>query len=224
MTGSGDPVGSGDPAGSGGSTRAVDPTTTEHSRPNPETRLVEGVLAVDDLDAFLADLEAIREETGAVVQAFDADRVVDAAHLRLATRLAARSVARGEAVARDPAVEILLYAAGRRQIDRALDLGVSPGERRAALVVADFGDIVDAGADVGGDTDIEGDARRTADLETAVAAVEDLLAAGPEPTLGEFDDEAVRDYYGVTDRELDATVGDLADVVRERVALLDVEK
>ncbi|MFC5277426.1 KEOPS complex subunit Cgi121 [Halorubrum rubrum] len=218
MTGSGDPVDSDAPTDSGGSVRDLDPATTpNHPAPRPETRLVEGVLVVDDLDAFLADLEAIREETGAVVQAFDADRVVDAAHLRLATRLAARSIARGEAVARDPAVEILVYAAGRRQIDRALDLGVSPGERRAALVVADFGDVT--GAD--GEDD---DAHPPADLESAVASVEDLLSAGPEPTLGAFDEEAVRDYYGVTDRELDATVGDLPDVVRERVALLDVEK
>ncbi|GAA0518692.1 KEOPS complex subunit Cgi121 [Halorubrum aquaticum] len=186
-------------------------TTAEHPAPRPETRFVEGVLVIDDLDAFLASLESIREEIGAVVQAFDADRVVDADHLRLATRFAARSIARGEAVARDPAVEILVYAAGRRQIDRALDLGVSPGERRAALVVADFGDV--PGADT-----------LSADLETAVASVEGLLAASPEPTLGEYDDEAVRDYYGVTDRELAATLGDLADVVHERVALLDVEK
>lgn len=192
-------------------TGSPSPGSASGSAPDPEVRIVEGVLVVDDLDAFLASLESIREETGAVVQAFDADRVVDAAHLRLATRLAVRSIARGEAVARDPAVEILVYAAGRRQIDRALDLGVSPGERRAALVVADLGDV--AGAN-----------RPAADLETAVASVEDLLSGGPEPTLGEFDDGAVRDYYGVTDRELDATDGDLADVVHERVALLDVEK
>lgn len=181
------------------------------SGPTPETRLVEGRLVVDDLDAFLASLESIREETGAVVQAFDADRVVDGAHLRRATRLAARSIARGEAVARDPAVEVLVYAAGRRQIDRALDLGVSPGERRVALVVADFGDVPGSECPV-------------ADLEAAVESVEGLLVSGPEPTLGEFDAGAVRDYYGITDRELDATDGDLADVVHERVALLDVEK
>jgi KEOPS complex subunit Cgi121 len=200
MSGSGEPPEPAAPA-----------STSGHPAPRPETRLVEGTVIVDDLDGFLADLEAVREETGAVVQAFDADRVVDAAHLRLATRLAARSIARGEAVARDPAVEVLVYAAGRRQIDRALDLGVSPGERRAALVVADFGDV--PGAD-----------RPPADLEAAVASVGDLLAAGPKPTLGEFDVEAVRDYYGVTGRELDATVGTLADVVHERVTLLDVEK
>jgi Uncharacterized conserved protein len=177
--------------------------------PRPATRIVEGRLTVGDLDEFLAAVDSIAEATGAVVQAFDADRVVDAAHLRLATRLAARAIARGEAVARDPAVEVLVYAAGRRQIDRALELGVSPGEQPAAVVVADFGDVSDAD-------------REPADLEAAVAAVERLLSLGA--TLGDPDEQAVRDYYDITDRELDATVGGLPAVVRERVALLDVEK
>lgn len=177
--------------------------------PRPATRIVEGRLTVDDLDEFLAAVDSIAEATGAVVQAFDADRVVDAAHLRLATRLAARAIARGEAVARDPAVEVLVYAAGRRQIDRALELGVSPGEQPAAVVVADFGDV--SGVD-----------REPADLEAAVAAVERLLSPGA--TLGDPDERAVRDYYDISDRELDATAGDLPAVVRERVALLDVEK
>lgn len=177
--------------------------------PRPATRIVEGRLTVDDLDEFLAAVDSIAEATGAVVQAFDADRVVDAAHLRLATRLAARAIARGEAVARDPAVEVLVYAAGRRQIDRALELGVSPGEQPAAVVAADFGDV--SGVD-----------REPADLEAAVAAVERLLSPGA--TLGDPDERAVRDYYDISDRELDATAGDLPAVVRERVALLDVEK
>ena len=181
----------------------------ETAAPRPATRIVEGRLVVDDLDECLAAVDSIADETGAVVQAFDASRVVDAAHLRLATRLAARAIARGEAVARDPAVEVLVYAAGRRQIDRALELGVSPGEQPAAVVAADFGDV--SGID-----------REPADLEAAVAAVERLLS--PEATLGDLDERAVRDYYDVTKRELDATAGDLAAVVRERVALLDVEK
>jgi KEOPS complex subunit Cgi121 len=188
---------------------SLDQPGAEAVDPRPSTRIVEGRLTVGDLDEFLAAVDSIAEATGAVVQAFDADRVVDAAHLRLATRLAARAIARGEAVARDPAVEVLVYAAGRRQIDRALELGVSPGEQPAAVVVADFGDVSDAD-------------REPADLEAAVAAVERLLSQGA--TLGDPDEQAVRDYYDITDRELDATAGGLPAVVRERVALLDVEK
>ncbi|RLM50763.1 KEOPS complex subunit Cgi121 [Halorubrum sp. Atlit-28R] len=182
----------------------------------PAVRLVAGAFAVADLDAFLAELDGIAAETGAVVQAFDADLVVSGTQLREAARLAARAIARGEAVARDPGVEVLLYAAGRRQIDRALELGVAEGEPRAVVLAADFGDV--PGAD-----------RPPADLDGAVEAVRGLaldsaeLAEGDAPATG-FDEERVREFYGVTDRELAATNGGLADAVRERVALLDVEK
>ncbi|TKX76122.1 hypothetical protein EXE46_00975 [Halorubrum sp. GN11_10-6_MGM] len=188
----------------------------EAPAPVPSVRLVAGTFAIDDLDAFLADLDDVAAATGAVVQAFDADLVVSATQLREAVRLAARSVARGEAVARDPGVEILLYAAGRRQIDRALELGVSEGDGAAVVLVAEFGDV--PGAD-----------RPSADLDAAVESVRTLAAdPGDEPDGDAlptaFDPDRVREFYGVTDRELAATTGSLADVVRERAALLDVEK
>ncbi|OYR47167.1 KEOPS complex subunit Cgi121 [Halorubrum sp. Ea8] len=192
-------------------TETTPDTGSDDGRPDPSTpphRLVRGTVAIDGLDAFLARLDGIADETGAVVQAFDADLVVSDAQLRAAVRLAARAIARGEAVARDPGVEIMLYAAGRRQIDRALALGVSEGEQRAVVLVADFGGV--DGAD-----------RPAADLDAAERAVERLTAP---PAAAEFDRERVTEFYGVSDRELAATAGDLADVVRERVALLDVEK
>lgn len=155
-------------------------------------------------------------ETGAVVQAFDADFVVSAAHLREATRLAARAIARDDAVARDPGVEILLYAAGRRQIDRALALGLSEGEQRAVVLVTDFGRV--PGAD-----------RPDADLDAAAASVRDLLvstagSADTEEFEPAFDSEQVQEFYDIGDREIAATIGGVAEIVRERVALLDVEK
>jgi KEOPS complex subunit Cgi121 len=177
--------------------------------PTPPHRLVRGTVVIDDLDDFLGALDEIGAETGAVVQAFDAALVVSDAHLRAATRLAARAIARGEAVARDPGVELLLYAAGRRQIDRALTLGVAEGDQRAVVLVADFGGVPR--------TD-----RPAADLDAAVAAVEGLMTSAGAPA--EFDAERVREFYDVSDRELAATAGDVADIVRERVALLDVEK
>jgi len=97
--------------------------------------LVEGVATVEDLDGFVARLGAVGDEHGATVQAFDARYVVDRAHLERAVELADRAIARGENVARDRAVEILLYAAGTRQIDRALELGVADGECPAVMLV-----------------------------------------------------------------------------------------
>ncbi|PHQ39856.1 hypothetical protein DJ69_03995 [Halorubrum persicum] len=194
----------------GGDGTPPDPSTPPH-------RLVAGTAAIDDLDAFLAALDEIAGETGAVVQAFDADLVVSAAHLREATRLAARSIARGEAVARDPGVEIMLYAAGSRQIDRALTLGVEAGEQRAVVLVAEFG----AGPGAG---------RSDADLDAAAASVAALLSSPTAPVAergafdSSFDPERVREFYDIGEREIAATAGGIPDIVRERVALLDVEK
>ncbi len=202
------------------STGQTDPVS---SPSRPSFRLIHGTASIDDLDEFLARLDAVADETGAVVQAFDAGLVVSQAHLSEAIRLAARSIARGEAVARDPGVEVLLYAAGRRQIDRALDLGVSEGEQRTVVIAADFEAVPGAG-------------RPAADLDAAIEALAGTLhsadAGPPSPdgsmadddTPFDYDEDRVREFYGIADRELAATAGGLADIVRERVALLDVEK
>lgn len=166
-------------------------------------RLVEGMATVDDLENFLADLDAVADEHGVTVQAFDARYVVSREHLQRAGDLADRAIDRGKNVARDRSVEILLYAAGRRQIDQALEMGVGEGELPAVV-------LVDAGTDVAGDED------------AAAAAVRDRIDQAD--TLGDYDEARVRDFFDVSGAELDAVAGDLADVVLERVALLDVEK
>ena len=114
-----------------------------------------------------------------------------------------RAIARGENVARDRAVEILCYAAGRRQINRALEMGVSEGENRVVLLV----------------DSLAGD-------EHAEAAALDVLHehVDSEALLGEYDEASVRSFFGIGDTELAAVDGTLADLVLERVALLDVEK
>jgi len=166
-------------------------------------RVVEGIAEIDDLDGFLGRVNDIATDHGVTVQAFDARYVVGRRHLERAVELADRAIARGENVARERGVEILLYAAGRRQIDDALAMGVSEGRLPVAVVVSD----------AGGDETAEA---------TAAAAVEELL--DPAETLDAVDADRVRAFFDVTEAELDATDGDLADLVAERVALLDVEK
>ena len=166
-------------------------------------RLFDGTVTVDDLDSFLAALDDVAEATGTTVQAFDADYVVSEAHLRRALDRADRAIARGENVARERAVELLCYAAGRRQINRALEIGISEGENRVVV-------LVDSPA--GDDSD-------------EAEAVEMLREHVDErAVLGEYDEAAVRSFFDVSDAELDAVDGGLADLVLERVALLDVEK
>ena len=120
-------------------------------------------------------------------------------------------------------MEILLYAAGRRQIDRAFELGVSEGEQDTVVIAADFGAVPGAG-------------RRAADLDAAAQALAETLhsvdgeplspdgAVVDDDTAFDYDEDRVREFYRIADRELAATAGDLAAIVRERVALLDVEK
>jgi len=166
-------------------------------------RIVEGIADVADLDTVLDRLNGAAAEPGVTVQAFDARYVVGRDHLKRAVELADRAIARGENVARERGVEILLYAAGRRQIDDALTMGVSEGRTPVVVLVSDAG----------------GDERAEAATADAVA---DLLE--PAATLDETAPERVRAFFDVTQAELDATDGGLAALVAERVALLDVEK
>ena len=163
-------------------------------------RLIEGEIEVEDVDALLATFGDVSADTGATVQAFDADYVVDREHLARAVELADRAIERGENVARDRAVEILLYAAGRRQIDQALALGVDRGTTPAVVAV---------------DGEREGE---------AVAAIREREWFVPGETMGERDEAAIREFFGVSDAERSATSADLAALVVERVALLDIEK
>lgn len=186
--------------------------------------LVEGILAVEDVDAFVDRLDALGDEHGVTVQAFDARYLVDRRHLERAVELADRAIARGEAIARDRSVEILCYAAGRRQINRALELGVEAGECPAVVLVdAPPGD---GDGEHGGDdqSDDEDDDRVAERERGAAAAVRSMPAVEPAETLGAFDSERVRDAFDVRDPELATVDGDLASLVHERVALLVVEK
>ncbi|QCC48795.1 KEOPS complex subunit Cgi121 [Halobellus limi] len=173
-------------------------------------KLVEGTVDVDDVDAFVAAIDEIASSTDTTIQAFDARYVVSERHLERAVELADRAFERGENVARDRAVEILLYAAGRRQITNALELGVSPGANRVVV-------LVDAGeADPG-----DGPARNE---RAAAEAIRDRVLDDVGATLGDYDPERVREYFDVSDAELDVVDGDLESLVLERAALLVVEK
>lgn len=164
--------------------------------------LVEGTLDPDrftDVDAFVGELAQIGTTHDVTVQAFDARYVVSRRHLERAVELADRERSRGEAIARDRGIEITLYAAGRRQIDRAMTMGVSADQ--PAVVV-----LVDGPGNEG----------------AAAAAVLERLV--PDTTLGRYDEPLVREFYDITATELEATEADLEALVLERVALLVVER
>lgn len=160
-----------------------------------------GFASVDD---FVDRLSSIGECHDVAVQALDARYVADREHVAKAVTLASRARRRDAAIANDPAVEILLYAAGRRQIDRALEMGVGEGETPVVVVVA--GELTAADSDE----------------PTAAAAVRDLLA--PTETLDTVEPDRLSAFFEVSRTEQTTTEASLRALVRERVALLAVER
>ncbi|APX97600.1 KEOPS complex subunit Cgi121 [Natronorubrum daqingense] len=180
--------------------------------------LLECTLTVDDLDEFVAQLGRIGDRHDVTIQAFDARYVVDRSHLECARKLADRAIAREENIARDRAVEVLLYAAGRRQINRALEMGINVGETDA-IVLIDADSSGNEGGHKGGTAETlerEAATRRELVKLDAIEPTESILEA--------VDTEAICSFYDVTDTEQAATDASLSDLVRERVALLEVEK
>lgn len=159
-----------------------------------------GTAEIDDLDGFIAELDRIGERFGCAIQAFDARYIAGPRQLERAVELAGRAFERDENVARERSIEILLYAAGRRQIERAFGIGVSEGERGIVIVV-------------------DGD-----DEAGALDVIADLLDPADWKAGERADHERIADFYEITDAERAATDASLSDLVCERVALLAVEK
>jgi len=166
-------------------------------------RVLERTAVVEDIDGFLNELDAVRNEHEVAVQAFDARYIVSRLHVKEAVKKARRSFERGENVADTLSMEILLYAAGTRQIDVATSIGLRAGEHDAVFVV------------VGDNETAEEDA--TKEIRTMTEDDSNDFAYGEESLL--------LDFFGLTDEEMDAVGNDrLEYLVLERAALLDVNK
>ncbi len=159
---------------------------------------------VPPIPELLTLLDKVRQERGpdTLVQLARAENIYGADHLRHAARLAHRAREDGTHLATDPAVEVLLYAAGVRQIDRALHLlGLEEGEDESIAAVAhgsQAGPLLDHLAREAGWTR------------------DDAVLAGDASTL---------DRLGVDPAQRDAVPPSRwGDLVLEHVALLDVGK
>jgi len=160
-------------------------------------KLVDGRAEIHEFETFLRAVDEISEQTGSTIQFFNADYVAGEQHLRRAAELARRATERGTTIAREPAVELLVYAAGRRQINRALEMGVSEGSM-AVVGVVDGGDEV-----------------------AAVDALEALLVSTDTVEWG--DSATLKAFFDVSEPELAVVDGRIEPIVLERVALLAVE-
>ncbi|HDS44653.1 MAG TPA: hypothetical protein ENN68_00895 [Methanomicrobia archaeon] len=176
-------------------------------------RILVGSVSIVSVSEFLAVLKGIAEQHAVTLQALDTDLVVSEAHLHSAVEKALRAVEKGTNITSELGMEILVYAAGKRQIGRALAMGVTEGEKRIACIIV----APDTGTD----------------LDAVVASVKASTGLTEEPhALQAFECEhdaskraRLKRFFGITDGELSA-VGEekLPQLVLERVALLDVLK
>ncbi len=168
--------------------------------------VVEGWLEVDDVDDYLDELHGVEDRHGVAVQAFDTRYLTGPRHLRFAAGKARRAFERGEEVADSFGMELMLYAAGTRQISAATEIGVSAGGCPTA------------------DADTPNPSNDPPDMvsEQALEAVEETLKLGDADY---FDRSLVREFFEVSDIEVEA-VGErkLSLLVLERVSLLDINK
>ncbi|MFA5860297.1 MAG: KEOPS complex subunit Cgi121 [Candidatus Thermoplasmatota archaeon] len=158
-------------------------------------------LALPELRAYHADISdvpALVKRIPPRVQLLRADRVYGPDHLTLAAQLAARALAEGRARSADIATETLVYAAGERQIGKALVfLGLHEGAQTVAAVAWD-----------------------PAALDAFAARErwrrEDALLEGDESVLDAFHVSAAERALFPRER--------WGDIILERVALTDVLK
>jgi KEOPS complex subunit Cgi121 len=183
-------------------------------------RLLAGRPTVADPEALLDELRAIADEHGAGVQAFDASYVAGRGHLERAVELARRERERGDGIADSLSVEVLCYAAGRRQISDALTMGVDEATEGVVVVVLERSD---------GDDDARADPTDAVDracdrLQEDFDLADSTTDAEARTVLESIDEARLCSYFDVSAAERDAALADLPELVAERVALLVVER
>ncbi len=164
-------------------------------------QIIEGTVFIENKELFLKKIKEIKEtSTGKNldIQAFDADKLAGKVHLTFAIEKALNSFKKGTNIANDLAKEIMLYAAGTRQINRAVKIGVHDGWNNIAIVTV--GEMIDLSA------------------FDKIEPSNVLQYSGSK-------NSALMDIFNITKEEVEAAGADrIQELVLERVALVDVMK
>ena len=174
-------------------------------------RVIVGRTFVESVPAFLAALREV-VPSGVCIQAFDAKKVASEQHIRSAVQKALRAFRKKRNISQDLSMEMLLYAAGERQISRALEMGISEGEQKVVIAVVDPSNTLE-------EAEMNAIAERVKKrMNIKEEKLGDILSEKERK-------EAIIQFFGITKEELEA-VGEekIEKLVLERVALLDVKK
>jgi KEOPS complex subunit Cgi121 len=160
--------------------------------------ILEGMIFIKDIEILLTKIKEISKGKDTVILALDADKLAGKEHLMFAIEKAMKSFKTGRNIATDLGKEIMLYAAGTRQINRAMIVGVHNGNNNIALVA--IGDDVDPS------------------LFEEIKPKHVLQYEGSK-------NRALMEIFNITDEEINIVgVERIPELVLERVALVDVLK
>lgn len=165
--------------------------------------------SIKNVDTFISQLLMFSKKEHLVIQAFDAAMIYSKDHVISATTHAKRAFQQGTNATGSLALELLIYAAGERQIEKAIKkIGVKKGKQKIAFVLTDP---VDGKGKKTIDDSIKKKLLKTFDLQCDEKAIQ-----GDKMTLKRF---------GITDRELSTIPGEqYGDLILEKVALVDIIK
>jgi KEOPS complex subunit Cgi121 len=161
-----------------------------------EISLLFGRPATRDSWQLISAIRNLQSSHNCIVQAFDADAIASERHIRFAVEKALAAFSEQRNVAKDAGMEIMRYAAGERQIERALFMRVSDRTERIALVLVGSPPLPE-GRELSGIID-------------------------PDGKGSQFCAKSLMEAFNISSEELSA-VGDerIEDLVIERVALVD---
>lgn len=164
---------------------------------------------IKNVESFIVQVLSFSKKENLVVQAFDATAIYSTDHLISATEHAKRAFQQGTNATNSLALEILLYASGERQIEKALKkIGVTKGQQRVAFVLTDG---LNGKRNASSEAALKKKLLQTLHLQSDETAIR-----GDKETLQRF---------GITEKELLTTPeSHYGDLILEKIALVDVMK
>ena len=163
--------------------------------------------SIQDMDLFFKQILSLSKKYKIVIQVIDADIVYGKNHLISASEHAVRAFGQKKNSTNSLAMEILLYASGERQIQRAIQkVGIKKGNVNIALV---FVDEVQENGKVS---------------DTIVGKILEALNLIRDDKVLEGDIDTLR-KFGITQQELMTVPKNKhGNIILEKVAMVDVIK
>ena len=167
--------------------------------------ILAGTISVEDTQRFLDAVNKVSTDSGAIIQAINAENIAGREHIDYAVKKATKSFENGKNIAKDLGLEILLYIGARRHIQKALTMGVREGAMNVLFIVV--------GEEV--------------QVKKALGMLSKMIGVRPEVIeYNESKRSCIMEAFDITDREVDAAGGHekIPKLVLERVALFDAFK